>query len=146
MTASAAVDGLIFHHLGLACRDLDREQAGLAPLGYAPEGDDFADVRLGIRGRFLVGGGPRIELVASLGAPETPPETRMVVEGWLGAGAKLYHTAYQTAAFDVVLAARLDGRAKLVQAPLPAVAFDGRRVAFLMTRTLMLVELIEAVP
>ena len=115
--------GLAFHHLGLACRDLDREAAGLEALGYASEGADFADARLGIRGRFLVGGGPRIELVARFNHPDTPADTQAVLDRFLASGTKLYHSAYETPAFDRAVAARLDGRAKLVQAPLPAVAF-----------------------
>jgi len=51
---------LLFHHLGVACRNLDVEEAVWVPLGYTREGDDFEDPRQQIRGRFLTGPGPRL--------------------------------------------------------------------------------------
>jgi methylmalonyl-CoA/ethylmalonyl-CoA epimerase len=125
-----------FHHVGLACRDLDLEAAGLRLLGYREEGADFEDPTQGIRGRFLSGPGPRLELLAPL------PGSR-VLEPWLERGVKLYHQGFETATLDADIA-RLEGEgARTVVQPVPAVAFGGRRIAFLMLPNLLLVELIE---
>lgn len=128
--------GLAFHHVGVACRDLDREAAPLLALGFRAEGDDFTDPVQGVRGRFLVGPGPRLELLAPLpGRPTLDP--------WLGSKVKFYHLAYETRDLDAAVAAVLDRcRAKPVVAPVASVAFAPRRIAFVMLPTLALVELI----
>lgn len=127
--------GLQFHHIGVACTDLDGEAARLAILGYRPGGNDFADPVQGVRGRFLIGPGPRLELLA-------PMPGRDVLDPWLKAGAKLYHLAFEVAEVDAAIALLVKRRARLVSGPVPAVAFDGRPIAFLMLPNLLLIELI----
>ena len=125
-----------FHHIGVACRDLDSETSRFAALGYEQEGTDFTDPIQGVSGRFLVGGGPRLELLV-------PLSTEGCLAPWLKTGAKLYHLAYMTPDFDGEIL-RLRGQgAKTVVQPVPAVAFGGRRITFLMLPNMMLVELIS---
>ncbi|MGF1468342.1 MAG: VOC family protein [Sandaracinaceae bacterium] len=132
------ITGLRFHHLGVACRDLDREAAGWSPLGYRLAGEAFEDPAQGVRGCFLEGPGPRLELLMDLPGSDT-------VAGWLARGTKIYHQAFEAAAFEPALAAlRSRCGARLARAPRPAVAFGGRRVAFLWLDNRALVELIEA--
>jgi methylmalonyl-CoA/ethylmalonyl-CoA epimerase len=124
-----------FHHIGVACRDLGAEMRWFTTLGYQPEGPDFTDPVQGISGRFLTGGGPRLELLAPLS------ETG-VLAPWLKSGVKLYHLAYQTENLDAEIERlRADG-AKVIVAPVPAVAYDGRKIAFLALRNSLLTELI----
>ena len=40
-------------------------------LGYKPEGNRFSDARQGVAGLFLVGGGPRLELLEPLDDSDT---------------------------------------------------------------------------
>jgi FkbH-like protein len=130
-------DGLGFHHVGLACADLDAEERVFARLGYTREGPDFEDPVQGIRGRFLVGAGPRLELLCEL-------PTGTVLGPWLRKGVKMYHVAYEAvdlAAADIAVTAF---GARRVVAPVPAVAFGGRRIAFYMMPNGFLIELIEA--
>jgi methylmalonyl-CoA/ethylmalonyl-CoA epimerase len=129
------IDGT-FHHVGVATRDLDREAAAFAPLGYVAEGPDFEDPIQGIRGRFLVGPGPRMELVA-------PAAPGGVLAPWLARGAKLYHVAYEVAGVRARVAALEAAGGRVVAGPVPAVAFGGREIAFVMLPTLLLVELVE---
>jgi methylmalonyl-CoA/ethylmalonyl-CoA epimerase len=96
---------------------------------------------LGVEVAFLTGSGPRIELVAALPGAGAGSE---VLAGWLNRGTKLYHTAYEVPNLHELLETRLSGQAKLVLGPQPAVAFQGREVAFLMMRNGLLVELIAA--
>lgn len=126
-----------FHHFGIACKDLDREQAQYELLGYEPEGADFSDAVQGIRGRFLVGGGPRLELLVAL-----PGST--VLDPWLQAGHRIYQQAFEVD--DLAEAIEfLEGKgARTVVEPVPAVAFEGRQIAFLMQRNMAMIELIEA--
>lgn len=103
-------------------------------LGATDDGPRFEDPVLGICGQFVCLGSARIELLEER-------QDSGVLTPWLKAGARLYHLAYTVKDLDASLAA-VDG-ARLVRGPLPAVAFRGRRVAFLMTPTLLLLELIE---
>lgn len=130
--------GLRFHHTGVACRDLMAAERPYLALGYTAEGDVFEDPIQGIRGRFLVLPGTRIELVAPL--REDSP-----VVGWLNRGVHLYHTAYETDDMASAIASlRTTARAKVVVEPVPAVAFEGRKIAFLLGPSAFLIELIEA--
>ena len=127
---------LEFHHIGVACRNLDLEANRLADLGYRLEGSDFSDEVQGVTRRFLVGGGPRLELLVS-------NPSRSILEPWLRTGAKFYHLAYETTAFADELRRLRVGGAKTVVSPVASIAFAGRKIAFLLLPTMVLVELIE---
>jgi methylmalonyl-CoA/ethylmalonyl-CoA epimerase len=126
---------VIFHHVGYACRELGTELAGLAPLGYVQIGDRFTDPAQGVSGLFCEGGGPRLELLAPLAGSET-------LDPWLRGPAKLYHLAYEVSDVDDAAAAMAADGARVVRPPVPAVAFDGRPITFLMLPNRLLVELI----
>lgn len=128
---------LQFHHIGVACRDLDVETRPYALLGYAPVGADFVDPLQGICGRFLEGPGPRLELVCPASGSDG------ILGGTLDRGTKMYHLAFMAEDLDAALEAAVRGRGKLVSGPVPAVAFGGRRICFLFLPNMMLVELIE---
>jgi methylmalonyl-CoA/ethylmalonyl-CoA epimerase len=134
----AAIPGLVFHHVGVACRDLDLDERMFVPLGYTREGDDFTDVTQGVRGRFMTGGGPRVELLVELQSPGP-------LAPWLRKGVKLYHFCYEAADFTDGARQLLALGAKPVSAAVPAVAFAGRRIAFYMMPNLVLIELLSAV-
>lgn len=129
--------GLRFHHIGVACVDLDVESRRLAPLGYVAEGGDFEDPTQGVRGRFLDGQSPRLELLVQTG-------TTGVLDPWLANGTKLYHLAYEADDLDAAVSALCAAGARVVVPAVPAVAFGGRTITFLLLRTMMLVEVISA--
>lgn len=138
-------DDLAFHHVGVACRDIDAEAAHFATLGYTIEGSAFDDRVQGVRGLFMVGQGPRMELLEPLrdAAPDGS-STNGVLSPWLSSGTKLYHLAYVAPDLRHAIDAMRRRRAKLVVAPVPAVAFAGREIAFVMLPNRLLVELISA--
>src|SRR6266545_2548775 len=129
--------GLEFHHIGLACADLDAEERIFGQLGYIREGPDFEDPTQGVRGRFLIGGGPRLELLCEL-------STGTALGPWLRKGVKMYHDGYEAADLAAADASLTALGAKRVVAPVPAVAFGGRCIAFYMMPNGFLIELIEA--
>jgi methylmalonyl-CoA/ethylmalonyl-CoA epimerase len=136
MSAETPAPGLVFHHVGVACRSIDAELREFAALGYVVEGPRFVDPLQGIRGQFVCGAAPRLELLEAL------DEEGGVLAPWMRSGIKLYHLAYETEALATsIVTMRAEG-AKLVVEPVPAVAFAGREIAFLMLRNRMLVELI----
>ncbi len=128
---------LRFHHIGVACEKLGPEIDAHALLGYRQEREVFHDPAQRIRGVFMVNDGFRVELLEPAG-PDSP------LGPFLQRGQKMYHQAFETDAIEDAFARLVDAGAIARVAPIPAVAFDGRRIAFLMLRTLLLVELVEA--
>ncbi|MGY3411001.1 methylmalonyl-CoA/ethylmalonyl-CoA epimerase [Bradyrhizobium sp. GM5.1] len=128
---------LHFHHVGMACRKIAAELPELAIVGYRPEGPIFEDPIQQVRIQFVSGGGPRLELIEPAGA-------RSPVEGVLKRGSKFYHLAYEVRRFDDAIASFRAQQYLAVSSPAPAVAFDMRRIVFLASPTLTLIELIEA--
>ncbi len=126
-----------FHHIGLACRAMADEYAQLAILGYAAESEPIADPIQKVRVQFFSGGGPRIELVE-------PASDDSPVRGWLKRGAKLYHMAYEVADLEVSMRQLEAQEFRAIIEPVPAIAFGMRRIVFLMSPSLYLIELIEA--
>jgi methylmalonyl-CoA/ethylmalonyl-CoA epimerase len=123
----------------MACRDLDRERRELESTGYRPEGEPFIDPIQGIQGQFLTGPGPRLEIVC----PAAPDG---VLQPWLDRGAKMYHLAFEVADLEAEVDRLVAGRGRLILEPVPAVAFEGRSIAFVMLPNLLLVELVQGVP
>ena len=138
MTPPPELSGATFHHIGVVCADIDKETTQLAALGYAPEGEMFSDYTQGVRGQFLIGIGPRLELLSPLG------EGR-VLSPWIKSGVKMYHLAFTIPIMETGLRQLLQNRGRTVVHPVSAVAFGGRQIAFVMLPNLMLIELISEV-
>ncbi len=130
---------LTFHHLGVASPDLAAEVDALSSLGYSAVGTPFTDPVLGVRGLFLCGRGPQLEVLEQL-----PGST--VLDGWLARGVRIYHQAFLADPLEPELHKLLARGARLLGRPTPAVAFKGRRVCFVMLRGSILTELVEAGP
>jgi methylmalonyl-CoA/ethylmalonyl-CoA epimerase len=129
--------GFDFHHLGYACASIARERSAFELLGYQQEGSSFSDPIQAVNGCFMVGPGPRVELLENSEGSNT-------LTPWLDAGTKLYHLAYEIEiTLDEALRWVLRERARVVVQPVPAVAFGGRYVCFVMFRHGLLIELIE---
>ena len=126
-----------FHHLGYATRSIARALRMHNSLGYRQESAGFEDPGQGVAGLFVIGAGPRIELLENLPGSDT-------LTPWIDAGIKVYHYAYETEDLIASLAAAREDRAKVIVEPVPAVAFNGRQIAFAMYRNGLLVEFIEA--
>jgi len=77
----------VFHHIGIACESIESEAQSYTPLGYTQVGPVFTDSNQGVRGLFLEGEGPRLELVENL------PGSSML-NAFLKNGPSMYHTAY----------------------------------------------------
>lgn len=131
--------GCVFHHIGVACKDFALEQQVWEQLGYRQEGPEFEDLNQRVRGRFLVGPGPRLELLV-------PTSADSPVRGVLQRRTRMYHQAFTVAHFDRALLALEDAGARRVGEPACAVAFAGRRIVFLFLRNGHLLELVETAP
>lgn len=129
-----------FHHLGIAVPDV----AGALPVyerlfGHRLVDGPYDDPIQRVRVAFLKRGGagePVIELVA-------PTSADSPVHRYLSKEAGAYHVCYVVGEMEETIA-RLRGQGcLLVSAPAPAVAFGGRRIAWVFTPTRQLVELLE---
>lgn len=128
--------GYNFHHIGYATTSIERERAVFEFIGYRAEGSIFTDLEQGVKGCFLVGSGPRLELLENLpGATTLTP--------WLNAGIKMYHFAYQVDDIDAAIEWARAQRAKVIVRPIPAIAFGGSRISFVMFRNGLMLEFIE---
>ena len=126
-------------HVGIVVGSLEASaeyytrQFGLKPIG-GPMVDPLQDVEL----QFLEDDrGARLELIRPLSADS--PVARALKQG-----GGLNHICYRVADLESSVRALVAADAKLVREPQPAVAFNGRRVAFLYTRQRELVEFVEA--
>lgn len=126
-----------FHHTGLAAADVTGAIAFLEGIGFVGEGPVFEDELQGVRGQFLVMGGHRVEVLADLPGSTT-------VQPWLkNAALTPYHLAYVVADIKSSIEELTLGGLRTLRGPTPAVAFGGRRIAFLSSRTRFLIELVE---
>ncbi len=128
---------LEFHHIGIATKNLAREEKFYRLLGYVDENNSFEDPIQGVRGKFLVTPNqPRLELLENLDGSDT-------LTPWLEQGVKMYHLAYFVDDIHAKISELTANRAKLISDPVPAVAFDNRLIVFLMLPNRALIELIE---
>lgn len=128
-----------FHHVGIACRDIRRECALYEAMGFSAEGAVFEDPTQRVRGVFLVSSGYRVELLEPLRAGEPSP-----LDPYLSRGFKLYHQAFTVNDIAATSQQLVAAGAVVTVPPVPAVAFAGRSISFLMLPAMNLVELVEA--
>ncbi len=129
--------GYEFHHIGYATESIEKERLLFSFLGYQQDGESFSDAVQGVNGTFMTGPGPRIELLENMPGFET-------LTPWLSAGVKIYHFAYQVDdTLEAALEWALTQRARITVQPVPAVAFGGRRICFVIFRNGFMIEFIE---
>jgi methylmalonyl-CoA/ethylmalonyl-CoA epimerase len=127
---------MVFHHIGIASADIEQDLRSFTPFNYKLVSEIVDDPGLGIRCCLLEGGGPRLELVSDLANCE-------VVTPWLNRGTKYYHLAFEVDDIEAKCAAMRASGGKVMRKPKPARLFGGRPVAFVMLRSLALVEYIQ---
>lgn len=129
------------HHVGFVVADIARSMGGfLRSLNGSWDEQIFEDPHQRVKVAFLSTrpGEPQIELVEPVG-DNSPVRTFLQEKG-----GGLHHFCYQTDDLGAEIKVFRSRGAILVRPPLPAVAFRGRRIAWVLTRELLLVELLEA--
>lgn len=125
-----------FHHVGIATNSIDSFSKRISDVTDGSE-IDFEDPNQGIRGRFVEISDMRLEVLEPLENEET-------LTPWLTVGNRMYQIAFEVDDLDLEIKKLSEKRIRVVRLPLPAVAFNGRRVAFVMPVPGMLIELIES--
>jgi methylmalonyl-CoA/ethylmalonyl-CoA epimerase len=134
--------GFKLRHVGVAVPSLGPATETLATLfGYRVVSGPFDDPIQKVSVNFLTksdNDATEIELIAPLS--EDSPITSMLAKS--GGGA--YHLCFETSDIDQALVHAKNNGCMIVSPPVPAVAFGGRRIAWIYTRSRQLFELVEA--
>lgn len=120
--------GARLHHVGLVVPRIDDHHLEVDPVE-----DPIQQVRVA----FVTLAGTTIELIEP-GGDDSP------VRRSLEKGTKIVHLCYEVPQLDAALAAAGEHGFHSLGRPAPAVAFDGRPIAWCFSRTYGLVELLEA--
>jgi methylmalonyl-CoA/ethylmalonyl-CoA epimerase len=128
------------HHVGFAIRSIENEIAAFrSSIQASWDGKIFHDPLQKVRVTFLQT--PRttdamVELVEPA-ADDSP------VGQFLKRGGGLHHLCYEVPELDAHLEKMKVGGGIIVKPPLPAVAFENRRIAWVVTRHKLLLEFLE---
>jgi len=131
---------MALHHVGTLVDDIEAATRRMVDrFGYAVESPVIEDAAQTARVRFLrlPGADHWLELV-------TPVGERSKLRNALSKGVTLHHVCYEVSDLTAALTHLRDGGMLVIGEPTPAVAFGGRRIAWLMDRHAPLVELLEA--
>ena len=134
--------GFKLRHVGVAVPSLGPTTESLSALfGYRVVSGPFDDPIQKVSVNFLAQSGKdvaEIELIAPL--TDDSPIKSMLAKN--GGGA--YHLCFETADIDQALIHATNNGCIIVSPAVPAVAFNGRRIAWIYTRSRQLFELVEA--
>jgi methylmalonyl-CoA/ethylmalonyl-CoA epimerase len=134
------MDRFTFHHVGVAVRNIQQAVANYQSLfDYKLISGPFDDPIQNVSVCFLSRGegDTTIELVAPLG-PNSP------IDRILKKGGGTYHVCYQVPDMNAAIQHLTERGSLLLSGPVPAIAFEMREIAWLMTETELLVELVQA--
>ena len=134
-------DRFAVHHLGIAVKDIESALGFYqTALGFTVASQVYCDPIQKVKVCFLAserGRNLTVELIS-------PLEATSPVNGYLSKGIGAYHVCYEVEHLEEALEGLRAKGCVLVAAPVPAVAFNDRRIAWCLTPTRHLVELVEA--
>jgi methylmalonyl-CoA/ethylmalonyl-CoA epimerase len=134
------MDRFEFHDVGIAVADLSAaipiyKSLFSYELISGPYDDPLQNVSVCFLSRGP--GDTTFELVAPLG-PNSP------IDRILKKGGGIYHVCYQVENIQAAIAHLVEQGSLLISGPVPAVAFQMREIAWLMTEVNLLVELVQS--
>lgn len=129
------------HHVGIAVKDLNSHGAAYASfLGLIPDSVVYHDPIQKVRIQFWRdSSGNQLELIE-------PADPNSGVSRAVAKGGGLNHLCYEVENIEQQVADSVKNGAILLGTIVPAVAFSGRRIAFLCFRKVGLIEFLEASP
>lgn len=128
------------HHLGFVVADIAAAMKGFVrSLAATWDGRVYEDRLQRVKVAFLtiLPGDPLIELVEP--TTEDSPVRRFLTDR----GGGLHHVCYEVGDLEEQMAEMGARRCMIIRRPKPAIAFDGRRIAWMLTAEKLLVELLE---
>lgn len=128
---------VVFHHIGIACRNIDKTAEVYSALGYK-KGDVVFDPLQNINICFLSHPSmPLVELLSPV--DENSPVVQILDKN----GVTPYHTCYVVNNLEDAIKAFKHRRYVIVSKPKEACAIENRRVAFMYNADMGLIELVE---
>jgi methylmalonyl-CoA/ethylmalonyl-CoA epimerase len=129
-----------FHHVGFVVASIANSVHGFA-IALEMDWDEqvFHDPNQGVRVTFLKGrhaSDPLWELVE-------PADDKSPVQSFAAKGGGLHHVCYVTDNLEQAVAGARSSGAIVTRPPMPAVAFGGRRIAWVYTKNRLLIEYLE---
>lgn len=128
-----------FHHLGLAVRDIPKESEFYLSIGAQLLSPVTYDPLQGVKLQLLEIGGQLLELVSP--ADES---TRSPVDYFLQHNHRIYHTCYEVSDIQLALERLKSSSCILIKQPTPAILFENRLVAFVLSPNRDLIELLNS--
>jgi len=129
-----------FHHVGFVVASISQQGFEFArSLGAEWSGNIIHDPLQQARVTFMHCGGPNtpaVELVE-------PDSEKSPLQKFLTKGGGLHHICYEVDSLDAQLQYCRSTGSLIVRQPLPAVAFGGRRIAWVYTKQKLLLEYLE---
>lgn len=126
------------HHFGFLAKDLKKTVDNFILLGHKPVNDIIRDFDRGVDIIFLTSNDNMLIEIVS------PYTKNSVVSGLIkNNNNKLYHIAYLVDGIDEDICALQHKGFILIDPPKPAIAFGGKKVAFLISSHTGIIELIE---
>jgi methylmalonyl-CoA/ethylmalonyl-CoA epimerase len=129
-----------FHHVGFVVASIANSVHGFAgALEMDWDEQVFHDPNQGVRVTFLKGrhaADPLLELVE-------PADDKSPVQSFAAKGGGLHHVCYVADNLEQALAGARSAGAIVTRQPMPAVAFGGRRIAWVYTKNRLLIEYLE---
>jgi len=130
------IDGLKFHHIGVAADNFEREIKAFQMVGYKVTGKPFEEITQGMKGLFLTASGhPTLELIGNM-------EGSTRIDVFLKNKIKMYHMAYTVIDVPGTTAKLAELGARVIAPPTKSVTF-GKWVSFLLLPNRFMIELIE---
>jgi len=140
MALSPENEQILLHHVGYVVRSIEEIADRFArSIGASWDQKIIVDPLQEARVAFLAHRGqslPLVELVQPEG--ETAP-----VAKFLERGGGLHHICYEVKSIERQLESSRATGGTVVRTPLPAVAFEGRRIAWVFTKDRLLLEFLE---
>ena len=125
-----------FHHIGYLVNNFNSAIKNFKKCNYKKKKSIIIDNNLKVKIQFLVNGNNLIELVK-------PHKNNIGLLGLLKKKNYAYHFAYKVKNLDKTLV-RLKKNFKIIVNPVPAKAFNGKKVAFLKMKNDFIIELIQS--
>jgi methylmalonyl-CoA/ethylmalonyl-CoA epimerase len=129
---------LKFHHNGILCKNIEEEIPIYKKLGYDVESEIYIDPIQQISCLFMCTSdlSTRIELIK-------PTSDQSPVMPYVRRNIKMYHQAFICDNILDSINSLIQDGAILTVEPVTSVAFNGKKIAFLMLPNQMLIEIIE---
>lgn len=124
-------------HIGYAVKNIEKARAAFEELGFVFE-EIVDDTDRNILIQFGSNDGYVIELVCPKGDGESPADSILKK-----VGPTPYHICYRSDDLEKDIAALEKQKFKNIIPPASAIAFGGKRVAFLMNRSIGMIEIVE---